>query len=107
MKADAGGRERFSGFHFGMDDWGNWRLNFQPRMNTDGHGFFKPVGLASLKIAISKQIKLRSGATSAEYAAPMGLKFYFGFWFYKYAAPTALETWRSGVSAERRHFESD
>jgi hypothetical protein len=38
----------FSGFHFGMDDWGNWRLNFQPRMNTDGHGFFKPVGLASL-----------------------------------------------------------
>jgi hypothetical protein len=27
MKADAGGRELFSGFHFGMDDWGNWRLN--------------------------------------------------------------------------------
>jgi hypothetical protein len=28
MKADTGGRELFSGFHFGMDDWGNWRLNF-------------------------------------------------------------------------------
>jgi hypothetical protein len=28
MKADAGGRELFSGFHFGMDDWGNLRLNF-------------------------------------------------------------------------------
>jgi hypothetical protein len=28
MKADAGGRELFSGFHFGMDDWDNWRLNF-------------------------------------------------------------------------------
>jgi hypothetical protein len=27
MKADAGGRELFSGFHFGLDDWGNWRLN--------------------------------------------------------------------------------
>ena len=27
MKADAGGRELFSGFHFGMDDWGDWRLN--------------------------------------------------------------------------------
>jgi hypothetical protein len=27
MKADAGGRELFSGFHFGMDDWGNSRLN--------------------------------------------------------------------------------
>jgi len=26
MKADAGGREFFSGFHFGMDDWGNGRL---------------------------------------------------------------------------------
>jgi hypothetical protein len=23
MKADAGGRELFSGFHFGMDDWAN------------------------------------------------------------------------------------
>jgi hypothetical protein len=22
MKADAGGRELFSGIHFGMDDWG-------------------------------------------------------------------------------------
>jgi hypothetical protein len=28
MKADAGGRELFSGFQFGMDDWGNGRLNF-------------------------------------------------------------------------------
>jgi hypothetical protein len=28
MKADAGGRELFSGFHFGMDDWGKGRLNF-------------------------------------------------------------------------------
>jgi hypothetical protein len=27
MKADAGGRELFSGFHFGLNDWGNWRLN--------------------------------------------------------------------------------
>jgi hypothetical protein len=26
MKADAGGRELFSGFHFGMDDCGIWRL---------------------------------------------------------------------------------
>ena len=42
------GQGFFSGFHFGMDDWGNWRLKFQPRMNTDGHGFFKPVGLAYL-----------------------------------------------------------
>ncbi len=25
MKADAGGRELFSGFQFGMDDWGIWR----------------------------------------------------------------------------------
>jgi hypothetical protein len=29
MKADAGGRELFSGFHFGMDDWGIWRLNIR------------------------------------------------------------------------------
>ena len=28
MKADAGGRERFSGFHFGLDVWGKWGLNF-------------------------------------------------------------------------------
>jgi hypothetical protein len=28
MKADAGGRELFSGFHFALDVWGNWRLNF-------------------------------------------------------------------------------
>ena len=28
MKVDAGGRELFSDFHFGMDDWGIWRLNF-------------------------------------------------------------------------------
>jgi len=33
MKADAGGRELFSGIHFGMDDWGNWRLN---SMNKNG-----------------------------------------------------------------------
>jgi hypothetical protein len=26
-KSDDGGRELFSGIHFGMDDWGNWRLN--------------------------------------------------------------------------------
>jgi len=48
MKADAGGRERFSGFHFGLDDWGIWRLNFQPRMDTDDADISKPVGLASL-----------------------------------------------------------
>ena len=29
MKADAGGRELFSGFQFGMDDWGIWRFNYQ------------------------------------------------------------------------------
>jgi hypothetical protein len=38
----------FSCIHFGMDDWGKWDLNFQPRMDTDEHGFSKPVGLASL-----------------------------------------------------------
>jgi hypothetical protein len=25
-KSDASGRELFSGIHFGMDDWGIWRL---------------------------------------------------------------------------------
>jgi hypothetical protein len=35
----------FSGIHFGMDDWGK---RIQPPMDTDEHGFFKPVGLASL-----------------------------------------------------------
>jgi hypothetical protein len=24
-----------------MDDWGKWRLNFQPRMGTDERGFFQ------------------------------------------------------------------
>jgi hypothetical protein len=28
--SDAGGRELFSGIQFGMDDWGYWRLNFNP-----------------------------------------------------------------------------
>jgi hypothetical protein len=32
MKADAGGRELFSGIQFGMDDGGNWRLSFSSEL---------------------------------------------------------------------------
>jgi hypothetical protein len=35
-KSDAGGRELFSGFHFAMDVWGNWRLNFLSREGREG-----------------------------------------------------------------------
>jgi hypothetical protein len=34
MKADAGGRELFSGFHFGMDDCGN-EFCFDARPHPD------------------------------------------------------------------------
>ena len=40
MKVDAGGRELFSGFHFGMDDWGIWRLPVAERRDDNSPAIY-------------------------------------------------------------------
>jgi hypothetical protein len=59
MKADAGGRELFSGFHFGMDDWGNWRLNCDVNDSEFLSVFTGPVAVALFLLLIGAWWKLR------------------------------------------------
>jgi hypothetical protein len=36
----AGGRELFSGIHFGMDDWGEWRLIVAERRDDNSPAIY-------------------------------------------------------------------
>jgi hypothetical protein len=87
MKADAGGRELFSGIHFGLDDWGIWRLN--TNMNRMIWIF---VLLAN--VAVAQQSPLRA-STNADLgnetnkslvAVPMGVS-------HESFLPTNLKEW--------------
>ena len=83
----------FSGIQFGMDDWGIWRLNFQPRMNTDEHGWRSGArgkaaeGCRSPKPGGNSE---RAGEREASWSAPALWRF-----------GTAQPSWRGGVLAER------
>ena len=55
----------------------------------------KPVRAGIFVERQSKTNQAPLGATSSEYAAPTGLKFYLGSWFYKYAAPDGAGNRRS------------
>jgi hypothetical protein len=82
-----------------MDERGKGRLNFQPRMDTNKHGFFQArQGWHICSIAIHQRTKLRQERHRRECVGichPDGAEDCFGFGFYKYARLTALGTART------------
>ena len=71
MKVDAGGRELFSGFHFGMDDWGIWRLPVAERRDDNSPAIYGwvmrpsnikvPRGTAENVVAVRKHLSSLTG----------------------------------------------
>ena len=74
-----------------MDERGKGRLNLQPQMDTDKHGFFQArQGWHICSLAIHQRTKLRQERHHPDVdgrCRPDGAENYFGLGFYKYAAP--------------------
>jgi hypothetical protein len=82
---------------------GGWKENLatdETQMDTD---FQSPSGWHICRLEIQND----SSSVGAEYAAPDGAGFVFGFWFYKDVAPTALSeaTLDQSVSKNVSHVE--